>query len=123
MYSLKELNIDFYLDNNCFYCKKAKKMFEKEGVLAYFNLKETEPLPKNVEGVPYFFSNTTKRSQLGCPSSVDNLVKKLNGEGVQKTNNETSDETSDNSSMLGLSITLGILFLIFIIYLFYNYKK
>jgi len=123
MYSLKELNVDFYSDINCFYCNKAKEMFKKEGVIEFFNIKETEPLPKNVEGVPYFFSNTTKRSQLGCPTSVDNLIKKLNGEGIVRENDNSVNDDNNNGTMLGLSITLAVLFLIFIIYLFYNYKK
>ena len=117
MYSLKELDVDFYLDNNCTYCKKAKEMFKKEGVMGDFNLKETEPLPKNVEGVPYFFSNKTKRSQLGCPKSVTSLIEKLNGENVDKP---TSNNKDNDGYISGLVISLCVVFFIFIIYLLYK---
>ena len=121
MYSLKELDVDFYLDNKCHFCQKAKKMFEEGGVLKDFNIKDKEPLPNNVEGVPYFFSNKTKRSQLGCPKSIDSLVEKLNGKGTVNETLKDSKEAGD--AVPGLLIAIGVIILIFGIYLFYTYKK
>ena len=74
---IKELNIDFYSNNRCGFCKRAKDLFMSENVIDGMNVLENKQLPKGVDGFPHFYSNTTGKSHTGAPSTVKMLVDKL----------------------------------------------
>ena len=121
MYTFEELDIDFYSSPNCGYCRKAKELLNKGGYMNKLNLKDNEPLPSGVYGVPHFHSKKTNVSHTGCPKSIDDLVNTLNNKSNSK-NTDVSDNNSDSNNtgmIVGISFISAILLLILA---FYGYR-
>ena len=74
---IKELNIDFYSNDRCGFCKRSKALFKNESVIDSMNVIDNKKLPNGANGYPYFYSNTTGKSHTGAPSTVKMLVDKL----------------------------------------------
>ena len=111
MYTLKQLELDLYTNDTCIYCNKTKNLLKNH--LEFININENEILPKGIEGVLYFYSNKTKQSYIGNPSSIDELVDELN-KSVTNTNTNTNNNNLSIGAIIGISlgsITVGILML------------
>ena len=74
---IKELNIDFYSNDRCGFCKRSKDLFKSENVISNMNVIDNKKLPNGANGYPHFHSNTTGKSHTGAPSTVKMLVDKL----------------------------------------------
>jgi hypothetical protein len=72
---IKRLRIEYYSATNCGYCVETNYMLKKAGVMNYIKKYTNKLSPDG--GVPYFYSKTTRKSHLGYPGSVNNLIKKL----------------------------------------------
>ena len=75
--SVRYLEIDYYSNSDCHYCKECDYLFKKEGILGDFNIIKDQGLPEGARGYPHFHSRKTGKSFSGYPGSVENLVKNV----------------------------------------------
>ena len=74
---LKSLQIVLYSRDGCPFCVKAKEILGDH--ISKITVKNEAP-PEGVNGVPHFVSKLTNKSHTGCPTSIDMLVSKLDGD-------------------------------------------
>ena len=82
-YNIASLEIDFYGSQGCGWCKKAKDLLNKEGVLDKVTYKDASQHADELRsrggggGVPLFYSKKTGKVTVGYPGSITTLIEKL----------------------------------------------
>ena len=75
--TIKDLDINYYSIDGCYYCQETKYLLEKEGVLEDVNELKVHSLPEGCVGYPCFVSKATGKKSTGFPENLDNLISKL----------------------------------------------
>jgi len=73
---LKKLKLVVFSTPNCPYCNKFKDMLGANISVVQF-ARENHPLYKQVKGYPFILSEQTKKSYLGAPPSLQDLIHSL----------------------------------------------
>ena len=68
---LKSLDITFYTNSGCGFCKQTKSLLDSAGVFDTVNVSTS--LPKGARGFPHFVSGTSGKSHTGFPGTIDRL--------------------------------------------------
>jgi len=73
---IESLDIIAYIAKGCHFCDKLKELL-KDHKIEYRDYANYKHELKNIKGFPTLYSKTTKKTHVGCPSSLEILVHNL----------------------------------------------
>jgi hypothetical protein len=70
---LKDLDITFYTNSGCGFCKQTMNLIESAGGDLKSSIKISTDLPKGVRGFPHFVSGKSGKTHTGFPGTLERL--------------------------------------------------